>query len=76
MKKIMILFITTLLSQLFNLGCTKDDEVLELTSVVKDDAELNLISSGFEFAEGPAYFSNKLYFSVTKHKKTTASTNK
>lgn len=51
-----------IISQLLIWSCSKD-ETQELTDIVDDDAELNLIVDGFEFAEGPAYYSGDLYFS-------------
>ena len=51
-----------IISQLLIWSCSKD-ETPELTDIVDDDAELNLIADGFEFAEGPAYYSGDLYFS-------------
>ena len=47
----------------FVVSCEKREETSESNTVINEYAELDLITDGLEFAEGPAYYSSCLFFS-------------
>ena len=65
MKEIILLLIAAFIIQFTTAGCENDEETetTESTGILNESAELNLITDGFEFAEGPAYNSEYLFFS-------------
>ncbi len=63
MKRLKIILLSAVLIQLTTVSCEEEKESNDETGILSENTELTLIADGFEFAEGPAWYNNNLFFS-------------